>query len=70
VLNMITTATMIKLGHVVGNKMVDMQLTNNKLIDRGEKMIMEELNVKQQEAATLLQQFGSVRSAIQNYKKH
>lgn len=68
VLNMISTATMIKLGHVVGNKMVDMQLTNNKLVDRGEKMIMDELGVNQQQASALLQQFGSVRAAIQNYK--
>lgn len=68
VLNMISTATMIKLGRVKGNKMVDMQLTNNKLIDRGEKMIMDELGVGQQKASELLQQFGSVRAAIQNYK--
>ena len=68
VLNMISTATMIKLGHVKGNKMVDMQLTNNKLVDRGEKMIMEELGVDQQQASALLQQFGSVRAAVQNYK--
>ena len=68
VLNMISTATMIKLGRVKGNKMVDMQLTNNKLIDRGEKMIMDELGVSQQKASELLQQFGSVRAAIQNYK--
>ncbi len=69
VLNMISTAVMIKLGHVVGNKMVDMQLTNNKLVDRGEKMIMDELGVNQQQAGALLQQFGSVRAAIQNFKK-
>jgi len=68
VLNMISTASMIKLGRVKGNKMVDMQLTNNKLIDRGEKMIMDELGVSQQKASELLQQFGSVRAAIQNYK--
>jgi len=68
VLNMISTATMIKLGRVKGNKMVDMQLTNNKLIDRGEKMIMDELGVSQQKASELLQQFGSVRAAIQNFK--
>ncbi len=69
ILNMISTATMIKLGRVKGNKMVDMQLTNNKLIDRGEKMIMDELGVNQREASELLQKFGSVRSAIQNYKR-
>ncbi len=69
VLNMISTAAMIKLGHVKGNRMVDMQLTNNKLIDRGEKMIMAELGVSQQEASALLQKFGSVREAVQNYKE-
>ena len=47
VLNMITTTTMIQLGHVKGNKMVDMQLSNNKLVDRGTKMIMKELNISQ-----------------------
>lgn len=68
VLNMISTAIMIKLGRVKGNKMVDMQLTNNKLIDRGEKMIMDELGVSQKEASELLQKFGSVRTAILNFK--
>ncbi|PQB06436.1 N-acetylmuramic acid 6-phosphate etherase [Polaribacter filamentus] len=69
VLNMISTATMIQLGKVEGNKMVDMQLSNNKLIDRGEKMIVKELNIDQKEARKLLQKFGSVRNVIQNYKK-
>jgi N-acetylmuramic acid 6-phosphate etherase len=69
VLNMISTATMIQLGKVEGNKMVDMQLSNNKLIDRGEKMIVKELNIDQKEAHKLLQKFGSVRNVIQNYKK-
>lgn len=64
VLNMITTATMIRLGRVKGNKMVDMQLTNNKLVDRGTRMVMEELNIPQQEAEQLLKQFGSVRKAV------
>jgi N-acetylmuramic acid 6-phosphate etherase len=50
VLNMISTSAMISLGRVKGNKMVDMQLTNNKLIDRGTRMIMEELSVDQQKA--------------------
>ena len=68
VLNMISTAIMIKLGRVKGNKMVDIQLTNNKLIDRGEKMIMDELGVSQKEASELLQKFGSVRTAILNFK--
>jgi N-acetylmuramic acid 6-phosphate etherase len=67
VLNMITTSTMIQLGHIKGNKMVDMQLSNNKLVDRGTKMIMNELNIKEGEAQKLLDKFGSVRLAIQNY---
>ena len=69
VLNMISTATMIQLGKVRGNKMVDMQLSNNKLIDRGEKMIVKELNIDRIEASKLLQEYGSVRNVIQNYKK-
>ena len=64
-LNMISTATMIKLGRVKGNKMVDMQLTNNKLIDRGTRMIMEELGVTAKVAAKLLKKHGSVRKAVQ-----
>jgi N-acetylmuramic acid 6-phosphate etherase len=63
-LNMISTAVMVQLGHVKGNKMVDMQLTNDKLIDRGTRMIMEELGVTQSEAAALLREHGSVRKAI------
>lgn len=68
VLNMITTTTMIQLGHIKGNKMVDMQLSNNKLVDRGTKMIMKEINVSEAEAQTLLDKYKSVRLAIQNYK--
>jgi N-acetylmuramic acid 6-phosphate etherase len=64
VLNMISTTIMIKLGRVKGNKMVDMQLTNNKLISRGKRMIMEELGVNEKEAAALLNKFGSVRKAL------
>jgi N-acetylmuramic acid 6-phosphate etherase len=67
VLNMITTSTMIQLGHIKGNKMVDMQLSNNKLVDRGTKMIMAELNIPQKEAQDLLNTFGNVRLAIQNF---
>lgn len=67
VLNMITTTTMIQLGHIKGNKMVDMQLSNNKLVDRGTKMIMAELNVSQEKAKELLNTFKNVRSAIKNY---
>lgn len=68
VLNMISTATMIQLGKVKGNKMVDMQLSNNKLIDRGTKMIMIELNIGQEEAENLLKKHNSVRIAILNYR--
>jgi N-acetylmuramic acid 6-phosphate etherase len=64
VLNMISTTAMIKLGRVKGNKMMDMQLTNIKLVGRGVKMIMEELNVSEEEADQLLKQFGSVRKAV------
>ncbi|TXE13960.1 N-acetylmuramic acid 6-phosphate etherase [Seonamhaeicola algicola] len=67
VLNMITTASMIQLGHVKGNKMVDMQLSNNKLVDRGTKMIMKELNIPENQAQKLLNKYGSVRLAINNY---
>ncbi|AXT50154.1 N-acetylmuramic acid 6-phosphate etherase [Aquimarina sp. BL5] len=67
VLNMISTATMIQLGRVKGNKMVDMQLSNNKLVDRGTRMIMEELKIERAVASELLEKYGSVRNAINNY---
>ena len=70
VLNMISTATMIRLGRVKGNKMVDMQLTNNKLVDRGTKMVMEELSIPQEEAERLLKEFGSVRKAVESRRGH
>lgn len=70
VLNMVSTATMIRLGRVKGNKMVDMQLTNNKLVDRGTRMVMEELSVSQEEAERLLKEFGSVRKAVESRKGH
>ena len=69
VLNMISTATMIQLGKVIGNKMVDMQLSNNKLIDRGEKMLVTELNIDQKTASELLNKYGNVRNALLNFKK-
>jgi N-acetylmuramic acid 6-phosphate etherase len=69
VLNMISTSTMIKLGRVRGNKMVDMQLTNDKLIDRGVKMIMDELKIDPIEAEQLLKKFGNVRDAIDSKKQ-
>jgi N-acetylmuramic acid 6-phosphate etherase len=64
VLNMLTTATFIRLGRVKGNKMVDMQLSNAKLVDRGERMLMDELGIGQNEAAQLLRRHGSVRAAL------
>jgi len=67
VLNMISTATMIQLGRVKGNKMVDMQLSNNKLVDRGVKMIVEELDVSYEQASLLLKEHGSVRKAVNYY---
>ena len=67
VLNMVSTATMIQLGKVRGNKMVDMQLSNSKLVDRGVKMIMCEIPVSYEEAANLLQATGSVRKAVEQY---
>jgi len=69
VLNMITTATMIQLGKVKGNKMVDMQLSNTKLVDRGVKMIMGEISVSYEEAAALLKEHGSVRKAVEFFNK-
>jgi N-acetylmuramic acid 6-phosphate etherase len=68
ILNMISTSLMIKLGRVKGNKMVDMQLSNVKLIDRGTRMIMKELNIEEEIAAGLLKKFGSVRKVIENFK--
>lgn len=64
VLNMISTTTMIKLGRVKDNKMVDMQLSNNKLIERGKRMIMNALSVDEKEADVLLQKHGSVREVL------
>jgi N-acetylmuramic acid 6-phosphate etherase len=68
VLNMITTATMIQLGKVKGNKMVDMQLSNNKLVDRGVKMLMNALNISEEKAKILLNKHQSVRAAIKTHK--
>ena len=65
ILNMITTSTMIKLGRVKGNKMVNMQLTNKKLIERGTRMIVEELHIDRILAKELLLQYGSVKKAIE-----
>ncbi len=64
VLNMLTTALFIKLGKVKGNKMVDMQLSNDKLVDRGTRMIMEATGLEYLKAKSLLEHYGSVRAAI------
>ena len=69
VLNMLSTVTMIQLGKVKGNKMVDMQLSNNKLVDRGTRMIMEALEIQEDEAEFLLKKHGSVRKAIDTYNE-
>ncbi len=67
ILNMISTSTMIKLGRVKGNKMVDMQLSNNKLVERGTRMIMAETGADIETAQNLLNIHGSVRKAVQAY---
>ena len=67
VLNMLSTTAMIQLGKVKGNKMVDMQLSNNKLVDRGTRMLMNELSISRELANELLLKHGSVRAAIKNY---
>ncbi|WOK06695.1 N-acetylmuramic acid 6-phosphate etherase [Imperialibacter roseus] len=70
VLNMISTTVMIQLGHVKGNKMVDMQLSNEKLVQRGVRMVMDELKIEEPLASELLQKYGSVRGAVDNYPTH
>lgn len=68
ILNMISTSLMIKLGRVKGNRMVDMQLSNNKLVDRGTKMVQNELEISYEEAEALLKKYGSVRAAVEKYR--
>ena len=67
ILNMISTSIMIKLGRVKGNKMVNMQLTNKKLVDRGTRMLVEELGLDYGQAKTLLLLHGSVEKALEAY---
>ncbi|MEN8928610.1 MAG: N-acetylmuramic acid 6-phosphate etherase [Flavobacteriales bacterium] len=67
VLNMISTSVMIQLGKVKGNKMVDMQLSNDKLVDRGTKMVMQQTELDYESAKALLLSEGSVRKAIDKY---
>jgi len=69
VLNMISTSVMIKLGKVKGNKMVDMQLSNEKLVKRGTRMIMEETGLDEIKAKDMLMTYGSVRSAVNHFKE-
>ena len=67
VLNMISTSVMIQLGRVEDNKMVNMQLTNEKLIDRGTKMIMDKLKIKDwAKAKEMLLKYGSVKKAVES----
>lgn len=68
VLNMISTSVMIQLGRVKGNKMVDMQLSNHKLVARGVRMVMAETGADEDTATTLIEEFGNVRKAIEQFK--
>lgn len=68
-LNMITTSVMVKLGRVRGNRMVDMQLSNDKLVDRGTKMVMNETGLSYEQAHQLLARAGSVRKAVEEHQK-
>ena len=69
ILNMISSATMIKLGRIKGNKMIDIQITNEKLENRACKMIQERLKINYSKAFDLLKKHKSVRKAIE-FKKH
>ena len=68
ILNTISTTLMIKLGRVKDNKMIDMQLSNNKLIDRAERILMKELSIDNDKAKSLLEENKSVRKSIENNK--
>ena len=68
-LNMISTALMIRVGRVKGNKMVNMQLSNNKLVDRGTRYIMDGLQLDYEQAQTVLKEYGSVKKALDALKK-
>jgi N-acetylmuramic acid 6-phosphate etherase len=69
VLNMISTAVMIKLGRVKGNKMIDMQLSNEKLVDRGIRMVMNATGTDHTTAEKLLNEHGSVRKAVDAFNQ-
>ncbi len=68
-LNMISTALMIRIGRVRGNKMVNMQLSNNKLVDRGTRYLMDSLGLDYKTATEVLQKYGSVKKAMDEYGK-
>ena len=70
VCNMITTITMIKMGRVKGNKMVNMQLSNKKLVDRGTRMLIDELGLEYDKAKDLLLLHGSVKKAMDAYREN
>ena len=69
ILNMISTSLMIKIGRVKGNKMINMQLTNQKLVDRGTQMLMDELHIDEEQAHTLLLIHGSVAKALEGFTR-
>lgn len=69
VLNMISTSVMIKLGRVKGNRMVNMQLSNAKLVDRGTRMVVAELKIPYEQAKALLLEYGSANKVIQAFRK-
>lgn len=66
VLNMISTTTMIQLGKIKNNRMIDMQLSNDKLVKRGINMLIDELNISELEAKALIVKYGNVRNALNN----
>ncbi|VBB47951.1 putative PTS component; possibly regulatory [uncultured Paludibacter sp.] len=68
ILNMISTSVMIQLGRVKGNKMINLQLNNKKLVDRGTRMLVEELHIPYEQANALLLMHGSVKKAVETYK--
>ena len=68
VLNMVSTAVMIKIGRVEDNKMVNMQLSNDKLVNRGTLMVMEATGLNQTESQKLLLQHGSVKKAVESFR--
>ena len=69
ILNMISTSLMIKLGKVKGNKMVDMMISNSKLIDRGIRFVAHELQISYDDSKKMIKKYNSVRTAIKEYKK-